>query len=922
MTLLAPIWLVLLIPVALAMTRWTPPSRWLRGLRWGVWLLLLAALAEPVLYLRGRGGVLVVITDRSESMPQEALQRQKPVIELTNKKRRAGDSLAVVAFRQQAAVEMFPGEAAFAGFQHDTGQGASNLHDALQQALDLIPDGGSGRIAVLSDGQWSGTDPAAAAARAALRGVAVDYQLQQRPRLPELAVVQFLGPEAVGRNEAFLLTAWYDAPDAGPVTYELERNGKVLTRGTAPAVRGRNRLLFRDQGEAVGVAAYTLRVSSAASDPVPENNTARLLVAVHGPRPLLCLSPTGVSGLAQTLRASGFEVVNRKPGDVPLTLAELSRYTAVILENVPARDVGTDSLYNTAAWVTVAGGGLMLTGGEQAYGQGGYMKSPVDPILPVSLELRREHRKMSLAIAVAMDRSGSMSMPAGNGRTKMDMANLGTAEVINLLSDFDHVGVVAVDSSAHLILPVVPVPEAKASLDRVLKIESMGGGIFIYEALKNAAAMLSKAPQRNKHIILFADASDSEEPGDYKNLLATCRTAGITVSVVGMGTETDCDAALLRDIAERGGGRVFFSARPDELPGLFAQETFAVTGSSFSNQPTAFQLTAAWLALGGTPLRSPPPLDGYNICFLKREALPAALTMEKEPTPVVAFWQAGSGRVLCFMGEADGAFGRQLAQWAKAGEFYATLARWTAGTQTPLPAGMLATRTVQDGLCVVDLYLDPERNTVFAQPPQVTLLRERPGQPPQSEVRPLHWLAPDQLRCELPLAGGETAVPVLALPDGTRVALPPACLPFSPEFAPPEPGRGEAALRKLAEATGGKEVTELSSLWNSLPRTRKPVPLRPFLFSAALVVFLVEVLQRRTGWLRWRRRTTAQAVAATRVATTGATVSVARGAPRIVGPAPPPAGAGDGAVAAPAAPEKPSDVFRQAKARADRFTRR
>ena len=40
------------------------------------------------------------------------------------------------------------------------------------------------------------------------------------------------------------------------------------------------------------------------------------------------------------------------------------------------------------------------------------------------MELKNEHRKLSVAMAVVMDRSGSMSMSAGGGKSKMDLAIL------------------------------------------------------------------------------------------------------------------------------------------------------------------------------------------------------------------------------------------------------------------------------------------------------------------------------------------------------------------------------------------------------------------------------------------------------------------------------------------------------------------
>ena len=107
-----------------------------------------------------------------------------------------------------------------------------------------------------------------------------------------------------------------------------------------------------------------------------------------------------------------------------------------------------------ASWVEETGSGLAMTGGQKSYGPGGYFKSPLERVMPISMEMRREHRKLSVAVVVALDRSGSMSMPAGGGRIKMDLADLGTVQVLDLLSPMDEIGVFAVDTTPHEIVPL------------------------------------------------------------------------------------------------------------------------------------------------------------------------------------------------------------------------------------------------------------------------------------------------------------------------------------------------------------------------------------------------------------------------------------------------------------------------------------
>src|SRR4030095_11564253 len=169
----------------------------------------------------------------------------------------------------------------------------------------------------------------------------------------------------------------------------------------------------------------------------------------------------------------------------------------------------------------------------------------------------------------------------------------------------------------------------KAALrNRILRINSEGGGIFVYEALEASYSMLQKAKSGTRHIILFSDAADAEEPKQYERLLAQCRAESITVSVIGLGKETDKDGQLLKDIAAKGLGRCFFTDQPEELPRLFAQDTFVVARSAFLDEPPPVQATAG-LATITSKQYQPPQLGGYNLCYLRPQANLAAVSLDE-----------------------------------------------------------------------------------------------------------------------------------------------------------------------------------------------------------------------------------------------------------------------------------------------------
>ena len=848
MTFTQPVWLILAIPLAAAMWYWRLPSRLLMVLRGATLALIVLAMCDPAVRLPSRAGTVVVVADRSLSMPQGSDAAQAEAIEMIQSKMPTADRLAVVSFGRRAVVELAPQAGRFAGFPADVDSEGSNLAGALAAANSLVPPDAAGRILVLSDGRTTGKDPAAEAGRTAARGTPIDYRVLERPATDDLAILSVDAPATVSPQESFMVTAYVRVPLEQTIRYELTRGGAKVTEGQRNAGAGITRLVFRDRAPKGGTCQYMLSVTSDSRDGVPENNRARFLVGVRGPKPVLCVTRAAASGLARLLAAGGLDVRPASPETCRWDLADLASYGAVVIENTPAGEIGPAGMENLAAWVRQAGAGLMMTGGKDAYGPGGYYRSPLEPVMPVSMELRREHRKLAVAIVVAMDRSGSMAVPVPGGKAKMDLANLAAVEVMDLLTNMDEFGCVVIDSSAHVVVPLGTVTDKAGASNRIRRTDAMGGGIFIYVALSTAAKMIAPATAGTKHILLFADAADSEEPGNYKALLEECRKAGITVTVIGLGTPRDQDAELLKDIAKRGGGRIFFTDKATELPRLFAQDTFVVARNTFLDTLTPVRSTGGMTVLTDLALGPLPAVGGYNLTYLRPGANLAAVTTDEYASPLVAAWQAGTGRVLCYTGEADGEFTGPVAKWPRAGDFFTSLARWTAGQEHPLPAGMLLRQEVRDGACTVELHLDPERPALpFTGSPVVTTLRGKPGGQPETSKDEMQWATPDVMAASVPLGGQETALASVEVPGIGRFSLPPACLPYSPEFKPAEPGQGQKALARLARMTGGEQRTNLAGIWSEIPARPRYVNLAPWLIVAAVLFLLVEVLERRTG---------------------------------------------------------------------------
>ena len=865
---LEPGWLLLLLPLVITFPM-LRGSRFLRGLHLFIGILIVLAMMRPELQVDSQRGRLLVVCDRSESMPNNSDARATEMIDILESSRPSGSELGVVAFGRRVAVEQSPAQGKFGGFTAAIDPGGSQLAEAIQTSLSMVEPGASGRVLVLSDGQVEAPTLETVANEAAARSIAIDYRHLARSGVGDVAIERFELPQMAAARESYMLTAWVTSDRPREVDFTLKSGSRILAQGKQKLQPGRNRLTFRDVAADAGVREYELAIDDP-DDTIRENNRGRAVVSIHGPKPILHVTE-GSTRLAKLLREGGLDVESIS-GETLQTkgveLGMLGRYSAVILENVAAERLGPVGMETLRDWTTKTGAGLWLTGGKNSYAVGGYYRSPLDPILPLNMELRKEHRKVSVAIAVVLDRSGSMTAPAGTGgKTKMDLANLGTAQVYDLMTPgMDEFSAIAVDSMPHVVVPLSTVDTTKGDRHKILKIESTGGGIFVYEGLKAAVTELKKATAGVRHIILFADAADSEEPGDYQKLLGACRKAGITCSVIGLGTKRDCDAKLLEDVAKRGGGRIFFSDRPTDLPRLFAQDTFVVSRNTFVDDPTEISPTAGLTTLTGEAFNAMPSIGGLNLTCLRPEATIEIVAKDEFQSPVLASWRSGLGRVLCYTGELDGKYTGKIGSWPEMGKMITTLGRWVAGVDQPLPPEMLAVQQIVGETNRIRVYLDPDRRgEPFKKMPKVHVLQSRPNESPQAETYAMRWETPDILQVDVPLVSNNVMLATVDVGDVGRATLGPVCLPYSPEYRPRPVGEGQANLKMLAKKSGGIQRADLGSIWDDLPERPRYASLVPWLTLIAVLLILTEVFQRRTGLLAFLSRKR-KAVAETSVA--------------------------------------------------------
>lgn len=840
------------------------PTGWLRV---ALVLLLVLTASLPRIRLTTQGTDLVIIVDRSRSMPAGTEEQIVDLIRDVQRNLGEGDRVSVVTFGAQAYVEHeFSNEALHSEFTRIVAANGSDLNEALLTALERKIDKlRPMRILVFSDGEYNGPSPLFAARRCREQGVPVDYRSFPNDYSGDVAVESIGLPRQVGPNEPFQFNVWLTSDRETVADVIISRNGQELSRKTQPIEAGSNRVVFRDWISDAGFYSYEASVRLAGtdgeisiSDPVLQNNSANGVVRVESVRKLLVINHDGQEdNLTRSLAAA------RIPYEIgtaqhPMTQDSLDPFRAVILENVTANSLGRLKMERLAQFVEDLGGGLMMTGGQQSFATGGFYRSPLEELLPVHLESRKETRRARCALAIVLDRSGSMSAPVGAGKMKMDLANLGTAECVRMLNSQDMVAILAVDSQAHLIHPMTSVEDPMAVANRALQIRSMGGGIFVYEGLIGAAQEIDKARDYGtKHIILFADAMDSEQPGNYEDLLQQLTSVGVTVSVIGLGTQADVDAELLTDIARLGNGTISFTNDPQELPRLFAQDALNVTRSTFLKRdeeyPDGFNgsILPNIQLLGEFTSTQFPNFDGYNLTYLKDEASLGVISTDDNKAPIAAFWYRGLGRVVAITPEMDGSYTGELAAWDDYENFVVTHARWLLGAETDNEIFVALRQEGQNA--VIEVEVDPQANQIDGQTPELWIVP--PGAEREEPIRPQFvWTGPNSLEARFPMNELGTYRTLVKTENGVNRG-PALTLPYSPEFLPRVNRMpGEEALQKIAELTSGKKILNVLEALKEPFRAARMISLVPLLCIFSLLALVTEVAGRRLGlWQMFRR---------------------------------------------------------------------
>ena len=487
------LWLLLLIPlvILLALLGRKAPNRlrfWsgivIRAIVLGAIVLALAGLQVR---LPSRSLTAIFLLDKSDSLTPEEQARGEEFIRQAVGSMPASDRSAVVVFGEDALVERLASE------ENNLSQITSSpvttrtdIASALQLAMALFPDEGARRLVLLSDGRENLSYAMKQAELAAFQDIELQYvPLGDHQGDIEVLVNALDAPSGIREGQEFDLGVTIQSTAPVGATLRVFAEDELVHTQEVNLQPGANRYSVRIENPDAGFRRFRAQVIPDADFRL-QNNEASAYTVVYGPPNILLVEGTPGEGenLLRALESVEMRVSVIEPDQLPSTLPELAQYDTIILANVPASELPTGVMDALPVYVRELGKGLLMTGGENAFGAGGYLRTPLETAMPVYMDVKSRELAANLALIVAVDKSGSMGRchcddpdlnqsytAVESGQPKVDIAKEAIMRAAGALGEEDYLGVVTFDEPGPLGIgsPAAPGSECPGKCDWYLR---------------------------------------------------------------------------------------------------------------------------------------------------------------------------------------------------------------------------------------------------------------------------------------------------------------------------------------------------------------------------------------------------------------------------------------------------------------------
>ncbi|NLX15183.1 MAG: VWA domain-containing protein [Phycisphaerales bacterium] len=692
------LWLLLVIPVLATIS-----TRSLSGLdpyrralavtlRSLVVVLLAIALAQIQFVKRNENIAVIFVLDRSRSIPEDLRFKTQEYVRKVVSETKGEHRFAVVGFDGRADLDMTPSRVGtdILDFSMAIKPDRTDLASAMRLALAVAPEGYSRRVVLVSDGNenighLADEIEAAVSNQTAIDVIPLAYQCDNEILFDKIVV-----PAQAGDDTQIPVRLIVKSRRPTRARLNLYHNDREVPL-TNPMIdlSGAMRpdpftIPIRLTGGGVHRFDARLTPLSPGDDTIPENNRATAFTFVEAQGRVLVLTPPGNLDdrvLVEALQREKIDAEMRGVDEISIDLLKLQEYSVVLLCNISSDTFNEPQHKALAGYVRDFGGGLIMVGGHESFGAGGWIGTPVETVSPVSFQLQNRKVLASAALILVLDRSGSMAAPvAGTTKTQQRIANKSAVLAMRSLSPQDIIGVIGFDGRPEWIVSPRRCTERKLIENSILSL-SPAGGTRIFPALQLAyEGLLSLSdPVMIKHIILLTDGQS--EPGPYDTLCSQITASGITLSTIGVGDAMN--DPVLRNLAKAGGGSYHPVHNPSTLPQVLFRETQILRSRMIIEQdflPRSIPPGGpAMVGLDGIAL---PPLGGFVRTQPKADAMiPIIHDHPDHLDPILAYWNYEMGKMAVFTSGWWTHWGSRWVSWESFGKFWAQLIRWAMRQQ-------------------------------------------------------------------------------------------------------------------------------------------------------------------------------------------------------------------------------------------------
>jgi uncharacterized membrane protein len=831
-----PLLLLLLIPYVWWVQRRTltdlsPKHLQLSGIvRSAIVALLAFALMQPVIYRSGAWISVVYLLDVSESVAPPAIQSAIQWIQQMNAAGRP-DHARFIPFAANSTVFENLDQLKEVRVANDAAGGSidqsgTDIENAIDTAIRSFAPHHLKRLVLLSDGNENSGHMMDMLSRLKAEAIHVYTVPSQARTNRDVWVENVMAPAQVTSEELFPLEAHVYSQTETAAEVEIKQGDKTLGTKKVQLIRGLNRVAFETSIKNEAGPVIVDAEVKAAGDPFPQNNRFRTSIVVQGQPKILYVEghPESAHYLQSALTTEGLTVNTVNPNAIPGTIEDLDAYDAIVLSDVARSNLTDQQMKTLATYVRDLGGGFILAGGENNYGEGGYAKTAIEEVLPVTFEAKKE-KPDSVAMVMVLDKSGSM------GGQKIEMTKEAAKAPLALLKDTDSFGVVAFDYNFYWPVKFQSAAN-RGAIEQAISTIIAGGETNIYPALREAYIQLAGSGSQVKHVILLSDGRSL--PDDFEGLTKKMAEGKITVSTVAVGNGADRE--LLSQIANWGHGRTYYLEDPATVPQIFTEETELATGKTLREESFKPVVKKNVEAFKGIDFNSAPPLLGYVATKSKDTA--EVLLESKRKDPILARWQYGLGKTAAFLSDLKDRWAVDWLRWNGYPKFWSQLIRETMRRRDDKDFEF---RVVKDGTEAKISINAIGKDGQFLNKidPQVRVIG--PDQAVADVM--IHQVGPGEYEAKYPLTKKGS---YLFRAVGQDSAGPSQVLAYSyPDeyhFYPPN----TELLRSISDETKGRFQPRTEDIFDPNGETTAlPTPLWPYLAALALILYIGDVLLRR-----------------------------------------------------------------------------